>query len=521
MDTAEALLLLNAEAEHLLADAEAELGRPLTNSERESLVDGLLSPLMNVNSATENADMNPEEMAELLANGESVENCGGKGGTRGKCKGMGRSSSASLMSATAHKTSAGVLGRDGDHSKAAKAHQSAAKEHKAAAKEHKALAAGAGNAAVAAHHLGMAKQHKADAANHMDKASQHDQLHANDKVDDVFHTDDSGNMTGETSSPASRRAAAKSPKAKAPAKARAAASGYKGYAGQAYAAKLKASGGRPQFNSATTNEDFNMFDRDRVLDALTENCACAEDAAALNSLSDETLQGILNAKAEGSNADLTPGGGKAVQAGGEEDEGKEDRNDDEWNKDVKIKKKAPAMNWKGEDPDEDDDDDDEGDSDTEGDEDDDDDDEADNKTRGGKKGQMPPQFMKHNSRQMTMAEMIQNATPEEQEVWNNAQQVVRDQKKALVMQLISNVADPSRRKYHGNKLMGESLAQLRERLDLMPPPQRGSRSRRESPVFIGNGGGPVDNGVSGGPDTDDILPLQTLNTLDAGAKKAN
>lgn len=100
-------------------------------------------------------------------------------------------------------------------------------------------------------------------------------------------------------------------------------------------------------HAATLNQEVSNMTRSQKLAVLTANCSCDKDRAALNSLSDEALtrlvrtSGVRNAqggdmdddddedddedmetyagkkKAEGSNADVTPGGGKFDQAGGE------------------------------------------------------------------------------------------------------------------------------------------------------------------------------------------------------------
>lgn len=230
------------------------------------------------------------------------------------------------------------------------------------------------------------------------------------------------------------------------------------------------------------------FDRDQVLDALTANCESAQDAAALNELSDGALQAILNAKAPGSGADLTPGSDEPVRLGGIDGKVK-DENDEDWSLKTKTAagKKAPnsavstpAMNEDDEDEDE-----------------------------GGGDG-----MARNRKRLMSFDELLNNVDLETRETLLLGRETARREKRALVMNLLAHVEDDATRNRLGSQLFKLDKAQLEERLLLLPPTD--NRGRRE-PSYAGRGGAMVENfgleARNGAPDVDDVLPILTLNDV--------
>lgn len=255
--------------------------------------------------------------------------------------------------------------------------------------------------------------------------------------------------------------------------------------------RTKTSTGGPAGNSRRgpkINERREPMTKEEIL----ANCRCEEDREVLNALSEETWQGILtaNAKAEGSNADVT-GSGKFMQAGGE------------------GKKEEYSLSKNEGDDDDDfdggDRDDDSGDAGgDQGYQDADDDDEDD-----GEKGSP----MARNGRQMTANEWLRSAPPEIREAVSEGLQARRERKLKVVRRLVGNIANPERRKARGDALMRKPLNELNDMLELVGSPA--PRARYAPPLFTGMAGGAVANSVTGNARDDDesalTLGLPTIN----------
>ena len=189
-----------------------------------------------------------------------------------------------------------------------------------------------------------------------------------------------------------------------------------------------------------------MYNREQVL----ANCQCEEDRAALNSLSDEGWTGLLaslNAKAEGSNADVI-GSGKFQQAGGE---GKKEE--------YKL-----SGNY-GEDDEED-------------------------EEEGGDEEDMETYSSgrtTQNRGQVTYNQWVNMAPPEGREALAELQALSREKKLNVVRKLVANITDPTRRKAQGDRLMSKPINELREMLELVgtPAPRLAPHTRRPSPLFTG------------------------------------
>lgn len=225
---------------------------------------------------------------------------------------------------------------------------------------------------------------------------------------------------------------------------------------------------------ATTNQSEEEMTRSEILTRLVRNCGCQEDVAALNALTTETLTGIWNAKggkggkgtkAEGSNADVI-GSGDFEQAGGE-GEDSEDSNyeNDEGDLDPDKVKVSSKEAFTG------------------------------------------------NSRKTPIQRRL---TPDELEVWNEAQQMRDEKKKRIAFRLTANWSgDPVKRKRLMSQLLNnKTKEQLEEMAAFLPP----SVNRRDfvqgeavAPVYLGAAGGGVNNHLTDNADSDDILPLPVTN----------
>jgi hypothetical protein len=243
----------------------------------------------------------------------------------------------------------------------------------------------------------------------------------------------------------------------------------------------------------------------QIRNDLTDNCACDQDRRAINTLSDETLRILFNAKAEGSNADASGGMGfgSAVQAGGEEDQDDEDQGVKD---DMGAGKKGvffESKKGKG----------------LEG--------------SGVTKGPADNAVVNH----MAIARMF-GITPDQA---RNLPAIVRDSlrhqdtiKRDLAMQLTANVLDPGKRKILVNRYVKElSKEKLQEYASLVqgPPvrqmaPAFNGVQEENLALYLGAAGGPTGvanfgNGDGGEADSD-VLDLPTMNygTPQAGENRS-
>lgn len=124
------------------------------------------------------------------------------------------------------------------------------------------------------------------------------------------------------------------------------------------------------------------------------------------------------------------------------------------------------------------------------------------------------------NQQMTFAEMLKHASPEEQAVWNNAVRVEREQRVAIVSQLVANIADEPTRKATFNMLFVKPLDELRTlQLIAAPAGQVNNGVLRPAAAeqdpyaahFLGAAGGAIVGNAAGIADRDNILPLPTIN----------
>lgn len=121
-------------------------------------------------------------------------------------------------------------------------------------------------------------------------------------------------------------------------------------------------------------------------------------------------------------------------------------------------------------------------------EDDDDEDEGKKKyTKNQKNQKVPPM---ETPKKMTMKEMLANASPEEQSVWNNAVEIERRERQRLVGLLTANVAE-NKKQDIAKKLVSKPLHELRDMLELLPTSNNSNAQDyiREVPNYSGAAGG--------------------------------
>lgn len=182
--------------------------------------------------------------------------------------------------------------------------------------------------------------------------------------------------------------------------------------------------------------------------SVIANCGCEETRQRL-------LQ--LNAKAEGSNADVSGSG--EVQAGDEEDADDHDYDSDDSGFPAKAESAVK-----------------------------------------GKKGM-----------KMNMQQFEATMPPEAREVWNAAKQATQQAKAGLARQLVANIGDTEQRQQRFRHYMGKSPTELRELVaDLGVAYNRQEEAVENDlePLYLG-AAAPVGNGSYGSqPDVDDVIPVR-------------
>jgi hypothetical protein len=261
--------------------------------------------------------------------------------------------------------------------------------------------------------------------------------------------------------------------------------GKEGMAKKAAAGKKKAKKAATANAVAIYNERGELMSLEAVADRLIANGVFdPSDKPYLLAMSPESLQRVANAvrkktrnaKAQGSNAD-TSGGGGSIQAGGSETTHDHDYpdEDDFTHKTDDVESEGPM--------------------DVDGDDDDEDEDNenargmkglfnfnpAPEAAAGGAGGRSTPRPV--GNRKGFEAMLQQHGSPDEIETWNQAKQAVTEKKLVIVRQLVGHIPDARRRNLVGNKLMAHSLKDLQERLELMPPPP--PRIMQQPPIFNG------------------------------------
>jgi hypothetical protein len=212
----------------------------------------------------------------------------------------------------------------------------------------------------------------------------------------------------------------------------------------------------PLSTTTRKGETIMMVTRQQLVDKLAVNCACAEDKAALNRLSDQTLL-----KLAANTEDESGSGSDSIQAGGEEDD--EDSDDQ-----GKTKKSKDSIKDSGQGP---------------------------------------------------TAKGTQNRylSSEDNETLAEARRIVHAQKVQIVNRLLAanTTLSPERKKAHGQRLIKLTLNQLREQAELIPAPvenyQYTPTESETVPLYMGAAGGPIFNQSSDDDNEKNVLTMPTIN----------
>lgn len=220
-------------------------------------------------------------------------------------------------------------------------------------------------------------------------------------------------------------------------------------------------------SGSTNNRSTEVFKSvDQARNLLLRNCSCQEQKDAVMELSPKNVFKLaLNAKAEGSNADVGDED-DTMQAGGEEDDKESEHDDDEFEK--KSEKGA--------------------------------------KVKGDKKivG--------------NMQEWLATAPPQATEIWNNALRIHINEKKNLATRLTNNIMNPDQRKRMFKDFMSDkyTVNSLKDLIACMPTFNRQQSNDIDEgllPMFLGsNAGDAVNNSdATTVKAEEDSLPLPTMN----------
>lgn len=223
-----------------------------------------------------------------------------------------------------------------------------------------------------------------------------------------------------------------------------------------------------QGDTVTTNtrtEEPVKINREQAIAKLTANCSRDADKAALNQMSDETLMAIatVNAKKKKNPFQTEEEDEDDSSEEGSSMESNDDKNLHSFDQSVAGKTSTPGKS-----------------------------------IQAGSDGKRDDYNTNRRS------PITNRLSPQELEVWNHAQSLVTNQKKAIVEQLIVNLTDNAERNRIGNKLMRESMPELQDRLKLMPP----TENRRQA-VYVGDA--PAFNGQQDAADANDVLETPTIN----------
>jgi hypothetical protein len=229
---------------------------------------------------------------------------------------------------------------------------------------------------------------------------------------------------------------------------------------------LTANAERPLSNPGGT---MTPEQRNTILERLTANCSCEDDKAALNSLGDETLLGVLL------NAEMPAFIKKKIAAKKKKEEAVDEEDMEEEEEPVEMKKGATK-----------------------------------NTTS------VTAELIAANAaapapKAKTMREFEATMPPEVLAVWNSAKQIELRERKAIVDRLTVNVTNPDRRKSLTDSLMGKPMGDLVELLAIAAPPPRRSVAVPE-PLYTAAS---APNSITGNANTDDdLLPLPSMSLIE-------
>lgn len=114
---------------------------------------------------------------------------------------------------------------------------------------------------------------------------------------------------------------------------------------------------------------------------------------------------------------------------------------------------------------------------------------------------------------MTLTEMLKNASPEEQAVWNHAQEVVKQETYRLANMLVANTQDENAKKAAYATYIKMDLPTLRTLAAAIPTPT--ANQHTDLPgyggSFFGAHGGPVPTNNEGAVDRNDVMPTENVD----------
>lgn len=272
--------------------------------------------------------------------------------------------------------------------------------------------------------------------------------------------------------------------------------------------------------SATVNGNFQRtsnMTREQKISILTVNCNCEEDKAAFNQFSEETLDSLLlNRKHDKkddkleSNKDFTSDAERkaafAAMAG--DDDFWSDKDDETDNTKKTGNQKTSPMNLPVKD----------GGIQSGGEE------EEESETGEGLApiGEEPPK-----KKAVSMNQLLQRATKEDREVWNNAVEINRRAKVQLIRKLVANAQNNSIRKRAESIYNRMDISELKQLVAALPPVANrfGHSSSHEGDNlevanYLGSSGGPAYNSDRDSA-KEDILDVPTINYSELSKEQTN
>jgi hypothetical protein len=127
------------------------------------------------------------------------------------------------------------------------------------------------------------------------------------------------------------------------------------------------------------------------------------------------------------------------------------------------------------------------------------------------------EYQQNRKRQQGLDSWERSMPPAARGIWNTAKRMERQGKILLVNRLIAHVQDGKRRNLIGNRLLQLDMADLEERVSLLPPTYNEGHGGDPAPVYFpgGFGDGPTSNsrGLTEN-ERKDVLPLVTVNDFD-------
>lgn len=235
---------------------------------------------------------------------------------------------------------------------------------------------------------------------------------------------------------------------------------------------------------------MNKIQRKIILSGLTANCSCDKDKAALNSLSDEAIQNLF-LSAGVANAEKCPECGGPMEDGVCQKCGYKEGETENDGASGKAEGSNADVTGSGK------------------------------FAQAGGKG-TKDEYNKGTTNRQSITEWEATAPPEVVAQWKFAQQINLNAKEQKVKQITANISNKDVKDKKTRDLMKKEHHELDEILALMATTNR--RIPTPPPIYVGQSA-PVINRDTEDSDTDDVLPLPSMNSFrdedEQPAKKAN